>query len=261
MKKTFTTKSEGIQCEKIYTTVSDFPAIRNQFTYKEQLEFHFDSIQGFAEDEGKVFPAIDLFILDKNNDTLVTKNILDGKQAYRPSLLKLTVKHILEDPLHTGNAYTMNIIVKDTKGPGVFFTEFPFEIIKNEHINTKETLVKYKEIYLFQKEWNGNEVTVHPKRVMSGQEIYLAIIDAKGFSEQNGQTTLKFLLKAKDASGKEILNFPLDNFTIDSRMVQSRLYVNFSLPGGHQNPISLDIAINDVNSGAKIEAKVDLNVR
>ncbi len=254
---------EKISCEDVYLTVNNERTTRNSFIYGETFFLNFSDVKGLSEENGKVFPEMNLIVANPAGDTIMLANDLMSEYAdgmnYSPLLL--TADLTLAAPIRSKAEYTAFINIWDRKGKGTFRSEFDFKVRENDKISIESSKAVYDEVYLYSK---GSEKVITDNKIKRNDEIYLIIEGLKGFYEANGMVFPGLTIKVSD-SRKNIILESDDLFTdqgesgIAAIDLAGRVSGHFSVTGTQfNNPLHCEMTLWDKKSDGKIKAITDL---
>ena len=78
-----TVDSKGLFCEGIKVLNHTGKNDRTEFSYGESLKFYYDEMKGFALQDGKAYPNMNIYVLTKKGDTLISKpNLFPENDGY-----------------------------------------------------------------------------------------------------------------------------------------------------------------------------------
>jgi hypothetical protein len=260
-----TTTGDVLTCDDVYLTVNDERITRNSFIYGETFYIHYSDIQGFTKENGKVFPAMEMSVIDKSGDTsLYFDDLYSGdKEGLSYSPLELSAHLTVATPLRSKDEYMMYINISDKKGPGKYSSEFKFKVSENKLIIAEPDGVTYDEVYLYSQ---GNDKAITDGKIKYDDNIYIIIEGFKGFKEENGLVFPGLNLKLTDAGKNQILNYEdlfseYDVTGISASDFASRVSSHFKLTGsGANNPLNCEVTIWDKKSNAKLKLTTDVTL-
>jgi hypothetical protein len=224
---------------------------------------NFSDVKGFTKENGKVFPEMNLVVLNPAGDTVMQANDLMSEYAdgmdYSPLLL--TADLTLAAPIRSKEEYTAYINIWDRKGKGTFRSEFDFKVQENDKISIESSKVVYNEVYLYSK---GSEKVITDNKINSNDDIYIIIEGLKGFYDANGMVFPGLTIKVSDSAKKIILESD-DLFSDYSESgiaaidLAGRVSGHFSVTGTQfNNPLHCEMTIWDKKSDGKIKVITDL---
>jgi hypothetical protein len=260
-----TTTGTTLSCDDVYLTVNNERTTRNTFTYGESVYLVFNDIQGFAKENGKVFPSMDILVTNLTGDTVISAANLYAEYTegmdYTP--LQLTADITVATPIRSGGEYLLSVTIKDRKGPGIYSSKLKFTVGKSEQVQVEVSGAAYDEAYIFSQD---KGMVINNGKVSFDDNIYIIIEGLKGFKEENGSVFPGLSLKAFDAEKKVILDYA-DLFSeyeekgIDTEDFASRVSSHFKISGTvFDNPMELEMLVWDKRSSTKILIKARLTI-
>ncbi len=252
-----TTTGKDLSCDDVYISVDNEKTKRNTFIYGETFIIYFNDINGFAVENGNVFPRMEIIIMEKEGDTLMmADDLYEGyTEGINYSPLQLSADLTVATPMRSLGKYTMIINISDKKGDGSFTTSFNFDVIGNENIRVKTTNTSFNEIYLFSQ---GKNIVITDNKIDFEDNIYIIIEGLNGFKEENGYVFPGLELKGVDSLNNLILDYD-DLFTeYDETGVaitdfSSRASAHFKITGTFfNNPLHCELKVWDKKSNAAL---------
>ncbi|WP_027878859.1 hypothetical protein [Mesoflavibacter zeaxanthinifaciens] len=64
------TRGKGLACNDVYMTINDVEDNRNEIIYGEKIKFVFNGITGFNVIEDKSYPAMSIYVVKNQKDTV-----------------------------------------------------------------------------------------------------------------------------------------------------------------------------------------------
>jgi hypothetical protein len=261
-----TTAGKDLSCEDVYITVDNEKTSKNTFIYGETFVIYFNDIEGFAVENGNVFPCMEIIIKEQEGDTLMKADDLyeNNTEGFNYKPLKLSADLTVAAPLRSKGNYTMIININDKKGDGSFTTRYDFDIIENGNIKIETTNTTYNEVYLFSQ---GKNKVITENKIDFDDNIYIIIEGLKGFKEENGYVFPGLKLQGTDSLNNLILDYD-DLFTeydetgIELSDFISRVSAHFKITGTFfNNPLHCELRIWDKKSDAEIEVTTDMSLK
>lgn len=260
-----TTKGDVLTCGDVYLTINNERTTRNTFRYGEMVYLIFSDMQGFAKENGNVFPSMNILVTGSDGDTALFADNLyseytDGMN-YSP--LELTADLTVATPMRSGREYLLTVTINDKKGPGKYTSELKFSVTGNDKIIVNTTEALYDEAYLYSQ---GNDKVIIDNKIKFGDNIYLIIEGIKDFKEINGSVFPGLSLKATDSGNNLILNYDdlLADYTETGVAVTdftSRVSSHFKITGTEfNNPLNLEMVVWDKKSNSKVKVTASLTV-
>ncbi len=258
-----TTAGKDLSCEDVYITVNNEKTRKNTFIYGETFVIYFNDIEGFAVENGNVYPRMEIILKEQEGDTLMMADDLyeNNTEGFNYKPLQLSADLTLAAPLRSKGNYTMIINISDKKGDGSFTTRYDFDVAENENIKVKTTNTTYNEVYLFSQ---GKNIVITDNKIDFDDNIYMIIEGLQGFKEENGCVFPGMKLQGTDSLNNLILDYD-DLFTeYDDKGIEvsdfiSRVSAHFKITGTFfNNPLHCELRVWDKKSDAKIEVTTDM---
>jgi hypothetical protein len=255
----------NITCEEVYLTVNGERTQRNSFIYGETFVLNFSNITGLTKENGNVFPAMIMTVINTSEDTLMqTDDLISGyPEGMNFSPLLLTADLTIAAPLKSGGEFTVIINIWDRKGQGTYRSKFDFKVSKNDKIGVESSNVSFNEIYIYSQ---GSDKVIIDNKIKFDDNVYIIIEGLRGFSETNGMVYPGLSIKASD-SLKNIILESEDLFTdysasgITSADLAQRVSAHFSIPGTQfNNPLHIELTVSDKKSDARLKVSSDMVV-
>jgi hypothetical protein len=261
-----TSTGSDLSCEDIWLSVNDEKITRNSFIYGETFIILFNDIQGFATENGYVFPGMEIIITDQEGDTMMySDDLYSGyTEGMNYSPLQLSADFTVATPIKSKGEYSLSVKIWDKKGEGTFKSRLDFDVTENDRITVKPAGVSYDEVYLFSQ---GKNKVITNNEIEFDDNIYIIVEGLKGFMEENGIVFPGLELKATDSRGNPILDYD-DLFVdysetgIDASEFASRVSAHFKITGtDFNNPLHCEFMVWDKKSNARIRAAADMIVK
>ncbi len=262
-----TTTGDVLTCNDVYLTVNDEKITRNSFIYGETFYIHYNDIQGFAKENGKVFPAMELSVVDKTGDTLLYSDDLykGDKEGLSYSPLELSAHLTVATPMRSKDEYMLYVNIKDKKGPGTYSSKLKFSVKPDELIVTEPSGgITYDEIYLFSQE---NDKAITDGIIAFNDNVYFMIEGLKGFNVDNGFVFPGLSILVTDSNKNEIINSAdlfsdyTENGVATSDFV-SRVSAHIKITGEKcNNPLHCELNLWDKKGDGKIRVTTNLTVK
>jgi hypothetical protein len=261
-----TTTGNVLSCNDVYLMLNNEKTTLNSFRYGERIYIYYDDIQGFTRINGKVFPAMEIAIVNQTGDTvLYSEDLYSGRtEGMDFSPLKLSADLTLASPIKSKGKYTLNVIITDNKGPGTYSSKLKFSVIPdNQIIVIPSNGVTYDEIYLYSQ---VKDKVITDSKIAFNDNIYIMIEGLKGFREENGRVFPGLSLIATDSVDDEILNYDdlFKEYTETGIAVSdftSRVSTHFKVTGDEfNNPFHCELVVWDKKSTARINVTSDMTL-
>jgi len=252
-------KGKGISCEEVYVSNGQSRKQNTDFTYGEVLSLNFAEVEGLEQSEGRVYPGMDLLVLDKNRDTVLYRPDLYHEQVegFPQSTKTLQARIVLADPIRSDMEYRGKVRIWDKKGNGSFEVDLPINVGRDGHIRTQVSALTFDEIYLFSK---TSETVLINGQVPSQEDFYFIIEGLEGFVDEDNSSHVQLDLIAKDAKDK-ILASSSQILPIATDELNDQLALYFNLPAsGYENPVRCEITLLDLKGEGKLKTEALVEV-
>jgi hypothetical protein len=260
-----TTKGDLLSVGEVYMTVDNETVSTSSFKYGENVYIVYSDIEGFTNENGKVFPRMDIAVTDMNGDTIIAAPDLyrEYTEGMNYSPLQLTADLTVASPIRSGAEYNLSVLITDRKGKGSFTTSLKFSVNKNEDLKTETVNTSFNEIYLFSQE---KSKVLNSTKISFEDNIYIIIEGLKGFREENGMVFPGLSLKGTDADGRVILDYAdlfaeYDASGVNIDDFATRVSSHFKVSGSLlSNPVRTEMLVWDKKSDAKIKIITDFTI-
>jgi len=114
------TVNSGLSLTDSYLTVEGVKIESNEVQIGKKVAIVFEGIEGFKEKNGKVFPALNIVVLDAANKVVISyDDLLKSETGYNvKDATVLTGALTIGDPLKQRQNYTLTVSVGDKEGEG-----------------------------------------------------------------------------------------------------------------------------------------------
>jgi len=259
-----TSKGDGLSCNDISIQINGKIEKRNTFTFGENVNFVFNNISGFKQENGKAYPEISMLVIKKENQMVLSQlNLLNLIEGTNLSPLQLRANLIINFPYQNNEKYEVKITIWDTKGDGKFTYNMPFTIKGNENLKIKATAISYQSIFL----WNENKSHMIFDNKMNAKEKYALVLEGiDGLKVENGKVFPELSLMLTDAKGNIIIanknlysNLPngLDATKLTTGQIPIVLTFN---DGEFFNPYHLNVVLKDTKSDKSLIIETELEI-
>lgn len=256
------TTGVGLSCSDVYLT-GDQGKIKNRILIYGQSAFlNFNNIRGFKKENGRVYPGMEVRILDKDKKTVVHKDDLYKDQdGFDIDPLLLQTDFTAGRPMKSAEKYTLSVRIWDKKNTKSQFTaKVDFKLVHNIDIKVKTTDAECQEAYLFS---DDQGKTIIDQWVGPREKVYLLMEGLEGFTEEEGMVAAGLSMLLTDAKGTKIIDEKdlLEDNPQSAESFKKQLAPNFRLAGDEiKNPVNCVIEVWDKkgNSRIKVETKVKL---
>ncbi|WP_430907664.1 hypothetical protein [Maribacter sp. 2-571] len=254
------TRGNGLSANTVSITDGDADVADNTFLYGQKIFTNFEGMDGFLVENGKYYPEMGVAVISKQGDTVLKNEHILGGKGLDAALRTLTGNVTLATPIQTGNSYTVLYTITDTKGDGVFTSEFELDLKKDPVIKREEKGLTVKEAYIFDQD--SKKVRVNGT-IGFDNNVLLDVQGLEGYRMVDGKPNLGMSLNVTDEKGRTILNMndlfenrPLKEADI-KRGLGATLKVN---KGATTEDVVWTVKIWDKNSDAtvRLTAKVSI---
>ncbi|RIV35985.1 hypothetical protein D2V08_03300 [Flagellimonas lutimaris] len=252
-------KGRGISCEEVYVSNGQLRKQDKDFTYGEVLNLNFAGVEGLERSEGRMYPGMELLIVDGNRDTVLYHPDLydDRVDGFSQSTTTLQARIVLADPIQSDIEYRGTARIWDKKGDGSFEVALPIKVGRDGHIRTQVSELTFGEIYLFSR--TSRTVLINGQ-VPSQEDFYFIIEGLEGFVDENNSSRVQLNLVAKDAEDN-ILASSSQMLTIAADELHEQLAPFFNLPAsGFENPVRCEMVLLDLKGGGKLKTEAYVEV-
>jgi hypothetical protein len=259
------TTGNMISCSDVFLTVNDQKVSSNTFLYGQEFFLNFNNVEGLKNENGKVFPGMEIEVLNKSGDTLLQAKDLysANNEGVSISPLMLRADITAASPIHSQGDYTLYVKIWDKKDKGTFNAKYSFKVEPNSAIKIEPNDVTFREIYLFSKE-NGKVNTNN--RVKANEKVYLIFEGLSGLKAEGEKVFPGLSIKATENGGDVVLNEEdlFDDRTatgVSASDFATQVYSNINFTTSEiKSPVHCEVTIWDKKSKAKITASFDLTV-
>lgn len=255
-------ENEQLSCDGIimknYTGIID----KSEFTYGEKITLLYDNMIGFSLQDSLAFPDMDIFVLNKKGDTMLSQKSLlkNTTEGFTEEKLNLTSKLTFALPMLPGNSYVMNIHVSDKHGDGYFNLKKNFKLIENPIMKTETDGFTYNILYLYSQTRN---ITLVDNKIAPDESIYILLENLEGYEvDEDGKVDLKGSISLVAADGT-IINEQKNLFPepVSAKDLKDQLYASLSIPKGHEkNPVTCVFQVMDTKTKHSLKTTFDLIV-
>lgn len=270
VKKDLTTgaqsRGDGLGSDDIYMEINGETVTRNAFIFGENVTFIFNNVKGLKSVDDKTFPAMSMYIVKNEKDTVFSnpallKDLVEGTSI---SPLKLQANFVAALPYQNNEKYKVFVAISDQKGDGTFTYEMPFTVKENELLKVQNKDIKYSNIYL----WNETQKkTIFDNKVNSTDMLILIMEGIEGLEVKDGKVFPVFKVELIDDKGNVLLSNPNmlsanenEGFSPEDLKKQLTAKITFT-QGMFNNPCHLTAKLTDKNSSHEITVKSDLIVK
>ncbi|UAB75292.1 hypothetical protein [Mesoflavibacter sp. SCSIO 43206] len=261
------TRGKGLACNDVYMTINDVEDNRNEIIYGEKIKFIFDNITGFKVVEEKAYPAMSIYVVKNQKDTVLNipntiKDISVNGTDLKPLQLQAHITAGL--PYSKNETYKVFVNIWDTKGNGTYNLQMPFTIKENDLLRVKTEGLEYSNVYLWDQ--SKEQVLTSKDNFKFGKEYLLFIEGLDGLSVKDSLVYPMFSLDIIDNDKEEILSSSnLFNVSetkgVSYNDIKEKFYVNFSFTEGYlSNPCKLKSVVKDLYSEKEIRILTEINI-
>lgn len=254
------TKGDGLSADEVYISNGTDRLTENTFLYGQEIYTFFTNLEGFVAENGTIYPEMEVLVLSKAGDTVLNHRNLLGAKGFASKAADLNGNVILAAPIYSGAEYTVKYKVIDTKGSGVFYSEFDLELKPDPLIKRMENGLTIKEAYIYDKK-TGTVVT--DGKIGFGENVLLDVKGLSGYSLVDGKPNLEMSVLVTDATGKVFLDLPhlLKDMVISTKDIENGLGSTLIMNKGVlENPVSWKLRIWDKNNGAEVNVLAKIKV-
>lgn len=261
--KGITVLEEGLAAGRVYLSDSNEETDNRTFRYGQKIYTNFVDMQGFIVEGGKIFPQMHLFVLSKRGDTLLRQydlfgDAFEGIDANEPAM---NSHLILARPIYSGATHSLQLVVRDAKGPGRMSTSMDFELIPDPTIKVVSNGLTYSEAYVYSED---RDVVLQDGMFSFFENLRFDIQDLDGYVLKDGAIHLGMAVKVIDNENNEILNQPdvFEHPIMDEALLKQGLSATLIVREGQvANPLKWQVRIWDKNSEAKLRAQAQISVK
>lgn len=260
-----TTKGDLLSCDDVYFTINNEKTTRTSFDYGEILYIVYDNVQGFEKENNKVFPKMQILVLDEKGDTAMWAGDLYAEYTegmdFTP--LQLTADLTVASPIKSGGNYELNVYITDRKGTGSFNTKMNFSVNRNDKLVVEPAGAVWDEAYIYSQD---EAKVINDNRIRFEENVYFIVEGLRGFKETDGLVYPGLSLRATDSAGNLILDYTdlfseYDKTGVLPEDLASRASAHFRISGiNFNNPMKLEMKVWDKRSDASLVVKTELEV-
>lgn len=255
------TKGDGLSAKEVYVSNGEVKVKDNTFVYGQEIFTNFLNMDGFVVENNQFYPEMEVVVLSKAGDTIMSNRNLLGGKGLDANLKTLNGNLILATPIQSGTEYTVKYIVSDTKSDGVFSSELDFKLDKDPMVKINQKGLRIKEAYIF------NQDT---RKVITSGEIGLEenllfdLQGLEGYSLNSARPNLGISVHVTDANDQTILKKEdlLGDRVLTEAEIKQGMGSTLKIRRGNlANPIKWEVRIWDKNSDTEVFAFASLNVK
>lgn len=253
----------GLSAGRIYLADSKEETDNRTFYYGQKIYTNFMNMDGFVEEDGMIFPQMDMFVLSKKGDTVLRRYDLFGAdfEGLDAKETSLNGHMILARPIYSGATYALACQVRDTKGDASMTTKMDFELVPDSKIKVVSNGLTYSEAYIYS---DDRDEILHDGVFNFFENLRFDIQDLDGYVKKDKAIHLGMSVRVIDNDNNQILDMadvfqdPITNEALLKQGVAATLIVK---EGQIANPLKWQIRIWDKNSEAKLKAEAKINVK
>ena len=255
-----TTKGDGLSCSDVYLSDGNNKITETNHIYGQKFFINFENIEGFTNVNGRVYPEMDLYVINEKGDTALQQTdmyaSLTNGTDISPLLLNCNI--VVGNPIHSNENYTAHVKIYDQKGDGTFIATLDFSVVPNGQINIESEKLSCQEIYLFSGE---RSTAIVDNKATFNEHIYLLFEGMEGVETLDGKCQIGLSILARDNSGAVIINegdlFSGQEFSLEE--IKTQIAPNIIInEGALSNPVYLEVNIWDKRGEGKIKSWVKL---
>ena len=258
-------RGDGIGVDNIAIEINGETENRNEFVFGENVNLVFNNVSGLTNSNGKTFPALSMYVVKNEKDTLLSnpnlfKSLNEGTDL-SPLQLQANFRTFL--PNRNNEKYKVLIEITDKKGDGKFNYELPFTIKENNLLDINNNGIEYSTIYL----WNETlQQPVFDRNVSTKNLFILKLNGIRGLELTNEKVFPIFSLDLTDNNGNKILSYPnllsvYEETGVNPKNLKSQVTAKLRFKKGTiNNPCKLTAKLKDKNSSKEINISTELNL-
>ena len=255
------TEGNGLSADEVYISNGNQTVTDNTFVYGDQIFINFENVDGFVIENGNIYPEMQVVVVSKAGDTVLQNTNLLGGKAIEGISANLKGNVTLAAPIYSGDTYTVNYTITDTKGVGTFSSELELKLERDAKIKLNQSGLSLKEAYIFNQD---NRTVITNGQIGFDNNILLDLQGLSGYKMLNERASLGMLVKVTDAKGKIILDLPdlLENRELTEAQIQTGLGSTIIINKGLlANPITWEVKVWDKYSGTTLTVKTEVQVK
>lgn len=255
------TEGNGLSADEVYISNGNQTVTDNTFVYGDQIFINFENVDGFVIENGNIYPEMQVVVVSKAGDTVLQNTNLLGGKAIEGISANLKGNVTLAAPIYSGDTYTVNYTITDTKGVGTFSSELELKLERDAKIKLNQSGLSLKEAYIFNQD---NRTVITNGQIGFDNNILLDLQGLSGYKMLNERASLGMLVKVTDAKGKIILDLPdlLENRELTEAQIQTGLGSTIIINRGLlANPITWEVKVWDKYSGTTLTVKTEVQVK
>lgn len=204
MKSGLTVKNSGLSYEGYKLMCNGAIVNDDEWRMGETMKLLFTGVKGFTTVGGRVFPVINIRILDMQGavkeelNNLQTDQMIEGISPEKAA--DLYAQYTLADELETGKEYKLEVKVMDKKGKGEIFATRQFKIapLQQGDLKVQTSGLNYKAVYFVGR--NGRK----PNEALLGGRIGIMVDGVSGLKVVDGKVFPGADIKIYDRTGAEV---------------------------------------------------------
>ena len=255
------TEGNGLSADEVYISNGNQTVTDNTFVYGDQIFINFENVDGFVIENGNIYPEMQVVVVSKAGDTVLQNTNLLGGKAIEGISANLKGNVTLAAPIYSGDTYTVNYTITDTKGVGTFSSELELKLERDAKIKLNPSGLSLKEAYIFNQD---NRTVITNGQIGFDKNILLDLQGLGGYKMLSERASLGMLVKVTDAKGKIILDLPdlLENRELTETQIQTGLGSTIIINRGLlANPITWEVKVWDKYSGTTLTVKTEVQVK
>ena len=255
------TEGNGLSADEVYISNGNQTVTDNTFVYGDQIFINFENVDGFVIENGNIYPEMQVVVVSKAGDTVLQNTNLLGGKAIEGISANLKGNVTLAAPIYSGDTYTVNYTITDTKGVGTFSSELELKLERDAKIKLNQSGLSLKEAYIFNQD---NRTVITNGQIGFDKNILLDLQGLSGYKMLSERASLGMLVKVTDAKGKIILDLPdlLENRELTETQIQTGLGSSIIINRGLlANPITWEVKVWDKYSGTTLTVKTEVQVK
>jgi hypothetical protein len=251
---------KGLKAGNLFLEVDGSKRSSNIFDYGDEIVLKLENVSGFTIQNGKMYPGLEMIVINKNSDTLFYEEDLYKEDGYSQKYKSLFAKLTAANPMFTNETYTAIVNVWDKKGKAKMQVKYDFSTRPNPNLNVKAKSLSYDVIYVFSQQQNR---VIKSKLFKKDDNVYFFLEGLKGFKEVNGAVFPMLQLTVKNEDGNVVLEeenlFKSYLQTgLDPESLAERVYFNINTISTVYKRLSIHAVLVDLHSDAAMMIDMEL---
>lgn len=253
-------EANKLSCDGIIMSNYQGVINKSEFVFGESIVLNYENMTGFALKDSLAYPEMDIIIMNKKGDTVMSNPNLfkNDDRGFTEEDLKLRSELILAKPMLPNNEYDLKINIRDKNSDAYFKLRKNFSVINSPLVKTESNGFSYDIQYLYS---NTRKISIVDNKINLNENIYLIIENLEGYTvDDYGQANIQASASLTDASGTVIdKNDDLFPNLISAADLKEQLYTSVQLTGTSlKNPITYVLTLKDNKSGNGMKTSFEL---